>query len=94
MSSFVVRGAAAVEAMLGSGRVGAGGWSGLGNGGGVAAVVGLGALPVLLGLRSSGESFASEYSIPKYIRITFQILSYIVRPKLKFILLVNKFIII
>lgn len=54
MSSFVVRGAAAVEAMLGSGRVGAGGWSGLGNGGGVAAVVGLGALPVLLGLRSSG----------------------------------------
>jgi len=32
MSSFVVRGAAEVDAMLGSGRVGAGGWSGLGNG--------------------------------------------------------------
>lgn len=41
MSSFVVRGAAEADAMLGSGRGGDGGWSG-----GVAAVVGLGAVPV------------------------------------------------
>lgn len=34
MSSFVVRGAPEVHAMLRSGRVGAGGWSGLGEWGG------------------------------------------------------------